>query len=380
LPRDNQMRHISTTPFGRRLLTAGHLLHQSLSEAPAPVPHVDKWAVLRDLAEARADFGLSDRDVAVLSALASFHQGKILEDGPGLIVFPSNQTLSARLHGMPESTLRRHLAALVKAGVILRHDSPNGKRYALQGGQAFGFDLRPLLIRAEQIATAAQTNRDASRRLRELRQIVVLHLRDASKMLLWAVDNALPRVTDLGAALATLQRHLRRKLGLEQLEEMRRETRRIIDDLSTALPRETTNPSGNDSQNERHIQDSDSSKKESESAQNSERTHALPLELVLKAAPEIANYTPSPIRDWRDLRRVAGFVRPMLGIQPDVWTESHRKMGEDSAAIALACMLERASVIRNPGAYLRSLSKRAESGGFSASAMVMALLREPRAA
>ena len=66
---------------------------------------------------------------------------------------PRHATLSDRAHGMPESTLRRHLAALVRAGIILRHDSPNGKRYARrgEGGEitdAYGFDLTPLVARA----------------------------------------------------------------------------------------------------------------------------------------------------------------------------------------------------------------------------------------
>ena len=60
--------------------------------------------------------------LAVLSALLSFHRGKELADDDALIVFPSNAALSERAHGMAESTLRRHLAALVRAGLILRRD------------------------------------------------------------------------------------------------------------------------------------------------------------------------------------------------------------------------------------------------------------------
>jgi replication initiation protein RepC len=38
-----------------------------------------------------------------------------------------------RAHGIAGTTLRRHLAALVDAGLIERRDSPNGKRYAHRG-------------------------------------------------------------------------------------------------------------------------------------------------------------------------------------------------------------------------------------------------------
>jgi replication initiation protein RepC len=104
------------------------------------------------------------------------------------VVIPSNRALSQRAHGMAESTLRRHLAALSAAGLILRHDSPNGKRYAARGRdgavlRAFGFDLRPLLVRAEEIGAAARAAEEARDRLRQLREKVVLRVRDAGKLL-----------------------------------------------------------------------------------------------------------------------------------------------------------------------------------------------------
>ena len=53
------------------------------------------------------------------------------------------------------------MAALVDAGLIVRRDSPNGKRYARKGrgGKvklAFGFDLAPLVVRAEEFERLAQ--------------------------------------------------------------------------------------------------------------------------------------------------------------------------------------------------------------------------------
>lgn len=75
-------------------------------------------------------------------------------------------------------------------------------------------------------------------------------------------------------------------------------------------------------------------------------------------------------------------VRPMLGISPDAWAEAVRLMGPVVASVALACILQDASRIRQPGGYLRALSRRAAEGAFSPGLMVMALLRreEVRAA
>jgi replication initiation protein RepC len=61
---------------------------------------------------------------------------------------------------MAPTTLRRHLAVLVDCGLVVRRDSPNGKRFARkgQGGeveQAYGFDLSPLLARAAEFERLA---------------------------------------------------------------------------------------------------------------------------------------------------------------------------------------------------------------------------------
>ena len=93
-------------------------------------PAVDKWQVFRDLCEGKSIVGVGDRALAVLNALLSFYPDTELSEENGLIVFPSNAQLSLRAHGMADATLRRHLAALVNCGLIIRRDSPNGKRYA----------------------------------------------------------------------------------------------------------------------------------------------------------------------------------------------------------------------------------------------------------
>lgn len=62
-----------------------------------------------------------------------FCREKELTGDGELIVWPSNEQLMARANGMPATTLRRHLAVLVDCGLIIRRDSPNGKRFARKG-------------------------------------------------------------------------------------------------------------------------------------------------------------------------------------------------------------------------------------------------------
>ncbi|AGT10692.1 plasmid replication protein RepC [Paracoccus aminophilus] len=383
------MRHISMTPFGRQPVTAGLLATHALAEAEAPSTSPDKWALLRELTAARLQFAVSDRDLAVLSALLSFHPGKILADDDKLIVFPSNAALSDRAHGMAESTLRRHLAALVRAGLILRRDSPNGKRYATRrtGGAfdlVFGFDLRPLLVRSPEIAAAAAEARALAQTLRRLREAVVLRLRDGAKLLGWLAEHQPLAVESYHLRLAALQRQLRRKLDADMIEGMAVEADSLFDDIRSQIPVFAEELHANDSEYERHKQNSNSLILESEPCQErqergGEVSTSLPLGIVLKAAPDIRDYAPDGIRSWRDLVAVADVVRPMLGVSPDAWARACQIMGAETAAIVLCCILQRVTEISRPGGYLRALTDKAEAGGFSPGPMVMALIRAENA-
>ena len=147
---------------------------------------VDKWQVYRSLCEGKSIVGVGDRALAVLNALLSFYPDSELSEENSLVVFPSNAQLSLRAHGMADATLRRHLAALVGCGLILRRDSPNGKRYARKGRggdleEAFGFSLAPLLARVDEFVAAAEQVRADNRGLRLMRERITLHRRDIQK-------------------------------------------------------------------------------------------------------------------------------------------------------------------------------------------------------
>ena len=102
----------------------------------------------------------------------------------------------------------------------------------------------------------------------------------------------------------------------------------------------------------------------------------VPLGLVLKACPDILPYAQAEIRQWRDLVNVATFVRGMMGISPDAWRRAADAMGPEVAAVTVVAILQRVSDIQNPGGYLRALTQKAETGGFSPGPMIMALLNK----
>ncbi len=372
------MKHITATPFGRRALDRAQMVSQQLAQAPAPLSRIDKWQVFHDLRTARDSFGLGDRDLTVLNALLSFLPARELAEDADLIVFPSNATLSDRAHGMAESTLRRHIAALVSAGVIARHDSPNGKRYARRdqsGGvlRAFGFSLRPLFVRAPLIAEKAEALRVAAKRILLLREAITLHLRDAGKLLAYLGETASP----LFARFTDLKKAMRRKLpeqSLITLSQSAETLRREVDALLTPEPI-SIEPSGSDSQNERHYQNSKQDSQESESCtEQAPKPVGLALDLVLKACPDIETYARRDIRNWQELGDAAGEIHPMMGIDRSTWNEAQRTMGAGNAAATLAAMLQKIAVIRNPGGYLRRLSAKAAQQAFTPAPMIFALL------
>lgn len=382
------------TPFGRQPVSAGLLASQALAQRKPSVDRVKKWDVFHNLCAARTTIGVTDRDLTVLQALLSFFPEEDLSATAQMRVFPSNRTLAERAHGMAESTLRRHLAALVRAGLILRHDSPNGKRYARRDHtgeieQAFGFDLRILLVRAEEIEEAGRAARALEAERKRVRETCVLMCRDAVKLLVYGMETC-PNAQNWDAiddALRLTQRALRRKLSLEDLEAQYVTLQALMTRLrDLVVVDETEEMDGKDVHSERHLQISKTHTLESEPAKEKAGARGdvsrLPLMLILKACADLQTYRPDGIQTWDDLIEAAEFVRGMIGISSDAWVDAIKSMGAVDAAITVAAILERIGEISSPGGYLRALSRKAADGQFSTGPMIMALLntRDKRAA
>ena len=378
------MRIVTTTPFGARPVTACLMETQRIGRSEAPVPEVDKWQVFDALTRIGADFGLGDRTLGVLRVLLSFHPEKTLKDGRPMVVFASNAAICERAHGMPESTLRRHLVSLVEAGLILRHDSPNGKRYARRGpgGQivrAFGFDLRPLLVRSVEIGQRAAEQAVQEQRIQSLREEISLMLRDAVKLVLFAQEQGLTGYWDALDDRARLaRRFLRRKLTEAQLTTVKTEMQSLLDDIYARLDvdmPEVNSPetepktdelSGNPVRIERHYQRSDKEPADKERS---------PIALVLEACPDVHPYLEGRI-DWKSFLDAMCKVAPMTGIDTKTWAEACRVMGPEDAAATVAAIVQRIGQITNPGAYLRVLTQKAGEGDFSPLPLLTSMIRK----
>ena len=407
--------HHPTTPFGRRTLTLAHVATQMAASARPPDKVVHKWKVFNALCTARPHIGVSERALAVLNALISFYPETTLTGEDDLIVFPSNEQLCLRTHGMPASTLRRQLAALVDAGLIVRRDSPNGKRYARKGrgGEiklAFGFDLAPLVVRAEEFERLAQEIEAETRAIKLAKERITLCRRDIAKMIATGIEEGVPTRRagqgpgswqEVHTIFRGLVEGVPRTATRGELEAAADALSVFADDILNLLETQikTTNMNANEFPNERHKQNSNpnspiepepslqkgrAARAEPNPQMPAATERTYPLGMVLSACPDIADYAKGGIANWRDFLATAAVVRPMLGISPSAWEEAQMVMGETQAAVVVACLLQRSSTIQSAGGYLRELTRKAGEGEFSLGPILMAQInarnRERRSA
>ena len=338
--------HQTTTPFGRRPLTLAHVASQAVAKARPVGKAVHKWNVFRAACTAKARVGVSERALAVLDALLTFHPETVLT-GEDLVVFPSNRQLCLRAHGMAPATLRRQLAALVDSGLIVRRDSPNGKRYARKSKDgdvelAFGFDLSPLVARGEQLEGWAEEVLAEERALKLVRERISLCRRDIAKMIATGIEGGVPtRAEGQGPAdwaeihslYRTMMDRVSRTAGVEELRPISDELSMLAGEVLNLLERhvKSTGLSGNESQIEQHIQNSnpntlielepDFQKSRGDEIEPKPEPRRMPegsypLGMILDACPDMVDYAKGGIGDWRDFLATVGVVRPMLGISP----------------------------------------------------------------
>jgi replication initiation protein RepC len=403
------MEYTPISPFMRPISHA-HLRVVERPEASVPGKPINKWELLRELSKAQVAFGVTERDLTVMQGLLSFFPDDALGGNAEMVVFPSNKAICERLNGMPCSTMRRHLARLVEAGLLMRRDSPNGKRYVRKHGEervAFGFDLSPLYCRTEEIARAAEAVREAEDRVRRLREVVSLMRRDLAALAEFGeeIQPGLGLWDQFRDKAVLTARALRRKLTLEELSAYRIDLEALLDHARNVIDGpETEEMNTNDARCERHHHNSNEESSDLEPAlkkggaaagapdpetdalvadveeADTRRVPKIPLHLVIAGCPSLKTFYQGDIRHWHQLFDAACHVRPAMGISASAWEEAQRFMGPEQASIVVVAMLERFADIRSPGGYLRALTSKAAAGEFSCGPMIMALMSRRTAA
>ncbi|MCP3468636.1 plasmid replication protein RepC [Bradyrhizobium sp. CCGUVB23] len=372
-------------PFGAGNLSLAVVRAQQELKACVPGKFVHKWQVFRHICAVRSQLGVSDRALAVLDALLSFHPEAVLVSGADdLVVYPSNRQLALRAHGVASSTLRRHLATLVKARLVLRRDSPNGKRYARRGAsgaieQAFGFDLGPIVARADEFACLADHVAREQHVLDLLRKQFTLVRRDIAKMIAVGMEEGVDADwSAIHGNFRGLVGNLPRVPSRADLEPLVRELIVLAAAILEILQRHLAQ--GETATDTRRLDDCVESQPETLSTRQAEGepnfktgTSMIPIRFIVEACPDFLDYSSGDIRTTRDMIATARLVRPLLGISQNAWEEACSVMGEGQASTTLAAILQKGDSIKSAGGYLRALTRRASRGQFSIWSMLTAL-------
>ena len=405
---------------GWRKPTPGLGVAEQLAQAGERVA-VPKSTAFVAIKRVGAHIGLKAGDLLLLDTLGAFTQTQDWEEGRRPIVWASNAYLMEQT-GFSLSALKRHARRLVEAGVISFKDSPNGKRWGRRDEEgviieAYGFDLSPLSARAEefeQLHIEIQAERALCQRLK--RQITVSRrmirarieaavsgaLKGPWAQLTTLFEELLARLPRRHTASERLERlmdwfrELQERVeaaylravradevventpeAIQQVSEKTQEMnpREVISDPHILITNQLDPVTRNSSEKEEaaavvpnaHTEDRVDKELEDWVAEVRKKRTALDLPTIMQACPEFASWARNLgefLKDWGDLHRVAGQLRPMIGISEHAWNVAQDRMGTQVATAAFALVFEKHSAgeVASPGGYLRGMVEKAGAG------------------
>ena len=407
---------------GWRKPTPGLGIAEQLAQAGEKLIVPKKQALLA-CKRVAAHIGLKASDMLLLDTFGAFTQAQDWEEGRRPIVWASNAYLMEQT-GFSLSALKRHARRLVDAGVIAFKDSPNGKRWGHRDAEghiveAYGFDLAPLAARAEEFEIL-HGHLQAERQLclRVKRQITITRRVIRAKLEV-ALDRALngPWSSFSDAFQALLDRLPNRTRSSDWLLDLLQRFSDLKEQVEAAfgkaeevvempvendstdkvyLPTNTIKMNPKRSNNEPHIlvtnqlhpviSNSSESEKASDVGAKQEteppgeteqdewsttakkpRGTVLDLGTVMQACPgftQMARDLGGYIENWSQLHRVAGQVRPMVGVSEHAWTVAQEKLGPQLASAAMALIFDKFNdgEVSSAGGYLRGMVEKAGAG------------------
>ena len=407
-------------PSGWRKPTPGLGIAEQLAQAGEQIA-IPKTRAFVAVKRVGAYIGLKAGDMMLLDTLGAFTQAQDWEEGQRPIVWASNAYLMEQT-GFSLSALKRHARWLAEIGVISFQDSPNGKRWGRRDVdgrivEAYGFDLSPLSARVEEfekLHAELQAERELCQRLK--RQITVAR-RMIRARIEAAVSSALrgPWTQFTGLFEELLDRLPRRHEASDQLARLLTWFKQLQERVEAAYLKATkvVKPVENTPEISRQVSEKtqkinprevisephilitnqldpvicNSSEKEEaatvvSNAQTEDRVDseleewvaevrkkrtALDLPTIMQACPEFASWARNMggfLKDWGDLHRVAGQLRPMIGISEHAWNVAQDRMGTQVATAAFALVFEKHSAgeVSSPGGYLRGMVEKAGAG------------------
>lgn len=310
----------------------------------------DRFTVIDLIRRAAPLLGMKAPVIATLDALLSCLPPKRNHH----IVFASNDTLSFRRDGLTDRSLRRHFAQLEELGFLVRHDSPNRKRFSrynpeTQMAMRFGFDLNPLFTRLPEVAAIAAHAGQVAAQIHYLRLKLFSMIAGLSDL-------------DLVQAMKT---KLRRKLSADQLQDM---VTALQDDAPAPLEEAVLaeNMSDADGQNVRHLHKTKKEEIELNANELEQAPQELDLNLLLSQCPEPQDYAMKPVKSVAEVISHARFIAPMIGISLGSYNAAQKHIGEVATAVTVWLLVQKHRKINKMAAYFQSLTLGRHSADYNA--------------
>lgn len=365
-----------------------------------------RGAAIGAVKQARKGLGLTISDIGVLDALFATSQPQDWIDGTP-IVWPSNDELM-EMTGLSLASVKRHLRVLINVGLICPKDSPTGQRSGRRDAdgriiKAYGFALSPIAARYVEIREIASYDRIRKTMRRDLEREWTMLRKDVARIVASGLDCGL--VGDWHAYGRQLADLIECKAARQPLPGLIEKLRDLADHAEEAykvahmIDEQDITPTGVISEppiltttnldickcNQRMsdanapqvdiwaVSDGRRPPNEAAAGGDVEQTgnsgqHRVTEPTVLPgyvsyACPSLEAYGHRP-RDWADIFDVTNKLRPGLGISEPAWHDAISTLGPQSAALALAVIIEKTGngEITNPGGYLRGMTAKARDG------------------
>lgn len=321
------------------------------------------------------DLGIGPSAVMVLDALLSClpcQDAKSGQDAPItpqtlLTVFACNATLCFRAKGITDRQLRRHLERLEELRLIQRRDSANGKRFPIKRGgkivAAFGIDLSPLLVRADDIRRLAAIKRDQHDELRGLKaqiqalrqRCLTLSLSPEATAFLDTLSSVMRRVTLTVHHARELMSQLLAIASTKQTDESpepkdQSQTQDQGQLQATCHVDETDLQPTTDGQNVRHKEPKDP---------DSKKIGPIAGDDLWDELITVREFYPTPPKTAHDLMRVLCEICQMLRIGQATLAKAVTAIGLDKTLRIADFLAREPDRFRNPDGYLLGVVRHA---------------------
>lgn len=340
---------------------------------------------MRALRKCRNRLGLTTGDVLVVDTLLSFlpcrdrNSGADLPVDPSfiLVIYASNQTICGRANNMCERVLRRHVAKLVKLGLLRRRDSATRKRFPIKSAgkvcAAYGLDLTPLMLAADNIIQMADDIALEEEEIRGLRAQALTLRADLLRAAHMLSGEVLEYVTQVKTILrrTTLKLNEVRSLlnRLTEFSEAQEDSHspdlivrpceaeapadRLPADMSLKRE-ETAKESAGNGQNVRQVEPKKTY------TYNNAQSADVSLFALWEECKAIAELFPKPPKSHQELQTIVRTMANYVGVGWECLAKTQAKLGNQDTLRSLNYIAENAMRIDRPESYLVSI---AISGG-----------------